>query len=873
MVVEQREQRDLVLSPGESAFTQDTTKGHILTHVGHETITLGGNDVPVIFDKISKRFRQVDISQVKQQFITAPAGWYVELLNPAKDHPKTASKSQLTPTDLQIGKKVVIPGPISFALWPGQMADVIRGHRLRSNEYLVIEIYDDVAAKANWTQATVQTAAAPSGDDAAGSGKKSEDTEKTEIGKEVLAKNLLSSVPIDLAVGKRYIIKGTEIVFYIPPTGVKVVKDSETDKYIRKAVTLEKIEYAVLLDENGDKEFPRGSRVVFPQPTQTFITDKDGKNNKFKGVELDSRKGIHIKVIETYKDGEEEYKEGEEIFISGDGIIYFPRKEHSTIKYGNQEIHFATAIPKGEGRYVLDREHGKVKIVKGELMYLPDPRKEVITRRILTEREVKLFYPGNKEALEVNLALAQQSKSSPGALAAFVAKTALGGELRGLMPGKARPEDKLVGDYFERQTEYTQPRTVILDTKYQGAVPINIWTGYAIKVVDKTGKGRVVVGPDAILLEYDETLEPMQLSTGKPKTTDNLLETAYLMVRGNKVSDIVDALTSDLVAVQVKLSYRVNFEGNDTLKWFSVENYVKFLCDHIRSVLKSVIKKQKVADLYASSTEIIRDTILGKRPETGERSGMKFEENNMRVYDVEVFDLMIGDKNIQALLMDAQQTVIKSNLNLAKKYQEVEANKELEKLSREDMGAKRETEEFKYGIEMDRIEEKFNQSKANSESSYKIVKQAAEDRDTLAADSLKREKARVEDEKLIRVERRGIETADWKAKEEHEKNMIELGLTAYKGHVQSSKEIAQAFTPQIVDALTSLRNADILKTIAPSFANLSILEGKGLMATATRFMDVLPKEFVQKLIDLLPRGSEIKKNIEKLEAEGLKQTD
>jgi major vault protein len=35
--------------------------------------------------------------------------------------------------------------------------------------------------------------------------------------------------------------------------------------------------------------------------------------------------------------------------------------------------------------------------------------------------------------------------------------------------------------------------------------------------------------------------------------------------------------------VELKLVYRVNFEGDDS-KWFAVENYVKFLCDHVRSV-------------------------------------------------------------------------------------------------------------------------------------------------------------------------------------------------------------------------------------------------------------------------------------------------
>ena len=40
---------------------------------------------------------------------------------------------------------------------------------------------------------------------------------------------------------------------------------------------------------------------------------------------------------------------------------------------------------------------------------------------------------------------------------------------------------------------------------------------------------------------YDETLALLELSTGKPKTTDQLLGTVYLRVDNNLVSDIVRA--------------------------------------------------------------------------------------------------------------------------------------------------------------------------------------------------------------------------------------------------------------------------------------------------------------------------------------------
>ena len=77
---------------------------------------------------------------------------------------------------------------------------------------------------------------------------------------------------------------------------------------------------------------------------------------------------------------------------------------------------------------------------------------------------------------------------------------------------------------------YTKPRTITIDNKYEGAVAITVWTGYAVNVVSKNGTRKVVTGPTTYLMEYDETLEAISLSSGKPKTTDKLINDVYLRV-------------------------------------------------------------------------------------------------------------------------------------------------------------------------------------------------------------------------------------------------------------------------------------------------------------------------------------------------------
>jgi major vault protein len=330
-------ERDLILAPNEYAYILDETKGNVINYVGPHKTSLANTDQPVIFNHKSKQFERCNLEQAIRNFAIAPEGWYLVLKNPAKDgHPaKTGTANNLP--ELNIGRKINIPGPVAFAPWPGQMSQVIQGHRLRSNQYLIVRVYDEEAACANWGKAVIKPQVHKDGD--------TPSLENPE--------NIATGELPDLTMGKLLVIKGTEISFYIPPTGIEIVPDDDRD-YIREAVTLEQLEYCILLDENGSKRYIRGPAVVFPQPTENFI-EKTGAR-KFKAIELNEISGLYIKVIAAYEEDGKTYKVGDELFITGaEQMIYFPRMEHAIVRYGDSEIIYAVAIPAGEARYVLNR--------------------------------------------------------------------------------------------------------------------------------------------------------------------------------------------------------------------------------------------------------------------------------------------------------------------------------------------------------------------------------------------------------------------------------------------------------------------------------------------------------------------------------------
>ena len=361
-------------------------------------------------------------------------------------------------------------------------------------------------------------------------------------------------------------------------------------------------------------------------------------------------------------------------------MIYYPRPEHAIINYDEKILHHAIAIPEGEGIYVMNRMNGEIKTVRGPAMYLPDPRTEVVVKRKLSQRECNLWYPGNQTALAYNAGLTEKSlekaiaKSVKAATANLDSSTATAYSVSNSVSNINREFQTLA--YLEsnagisRGTSYTKPRTITLDNKYDGVVSLDVWTGYAVNVVSKNGTRKVVRGPQTILLDYDQTLEELQLSTGKPKTTDKVEHTVFLRYENNKVSDIISVETKDFVECSVKVSYCVDFDPAYMDSWFSVDNYVKYLCDRIRSLLKREVKKHTIEDFYQNYSDIVRNIAIDYSENTtsekasNKHEGRFFRENGMFVKDCEVLSLTV-ESEIAEILESHQRDMVEKSLELS----------------------------------------------------------------------------------------------------------------------------------------------------------------------------------------------------------------
>lgn len=782
-------QKDLVLSINEYAYVLDRTKGNVLCHVGPTKTSLSQSDELVRFDAQTKKFVPCSYNEAIYLFASAPENWYLVLKNPTHSGKRpTVGTSNNLPEDIDVGCKINIRGPVSFALYPGQMAKVIQGHALRTNQYLLARVYDADKAKSEGGQVI----------DADG--------------------NVIVEENKSYVNGQILVIKGTDISFYIPPTGIEVIpiQNQEKKGYVRDAVTLERLEYCILKDEDGNKRYVHGPEVVFPEPTESFVTSPKG-GYIFRAIELSPISGIYVKVIAEYTDEKGiVHPVGEELFITGNNqMIYYPRPEHAIINYDEKILHHAIAIPKGEGRYVMNRLTGEITTVKGPAMFLPDPRTQVIVKRKLSDRQCQLWFPGNQIVLDYNRSLSEKSvEKSLRKNANATAQTNLDIAFTACANTNDANFTKSLA-YLEsnasisRGTSYTKPRTITIDSKLDGVVSVDVWTGYAVNVVSKNGEREVKCGPQTILLDYDQTFEELQLSTGKPKNTDALEHTTFLRYENNKVSDIVSVETKDFVKADVSVSYCVNFLESYKDKWFSVDNYVKYLCDRLRSLLKREAKKYTIEEFYQNYADIVRNVAVDAAADTtteDKMNGRFFPENGMLVKDCEVLGINV-ESDVAEILEEHQRDMVEKSLELSNAESRVKVAKAL--FAAEDEENKLASTKLINRMNLQREEalrKQEIQSEVNrkAEAEKQAAKQAEQDMqvvlDAIQDATLERKRKDAEQMLNIKMSEAQIEAAKKQA------------------YADSVVKIMAAISPDLTAALESRANADIFEGLANGIA-------------------------------------------------------
>jgi regulator of protease activity HflC (stomatin/prohibitin superfamily) len=525
-------------------------------------------------------------------------------------------------------------------------------------------------------------------------------------------------------------------------------------QYVRNAVTLLDGEYCILLAPNGQRKYFRGPAVVFPEPMEQFV-ERNG-SQVFKAFTLKKNHGLHVRVIKDVQ-----VADGPHDLASG-GQNQIPPGTYAA----GQEIFLKDT----EG-FFFPSEHFEVvasvqaiPIAEKEGIYVRDVEKGKIT----TEVGPKYYLP-DPTRVEV-------------------------------VPRKLDPEmARLYG---------------LSSHDPNRAVSIYIPPSVAVLVIAKN-KREVVRGPQTRILDYDEDLEVLRLSMGKPKTDEKLLSTCFLQIDGNKVSDIVRVKTNDHVDIQLLLSYRVSFQEAESSKWFNVKNYVGLMCDHLASIVRSAVRGTSIDAFHANSIEIIRSAILGAKQGEEKRAGRRFAENGMLVYDVEVLDVNILDEDVRTLLSDAQREAIVAGVKKEEEELRLTGEKLRESVNQQLLDVRRET--LTKEAELEGAARVLAEVRAQAEVHLDRLRKigvAQNDADALGISSSAKHAAGAQE--------------------------MELAMSGLQQQVAAFREQMSALSPDLVATLRVLGNQQLTSELTKHVSPLAILGGESVAGVTERLLKALP---------------------------------
>ena len=247
----------------------------------------------------------------------------------------------------------------------------------------------------------------------------------------------------------------------------------------------------------------------------------------------------------------------------------------------------------------------------------------------------------------------------------------------------------------------------------------------------------------------------------------------------------------------------------------------------MRSLLKREIKKHDIQDFYSNSTDIIRNTVLNKgnvNKDKNTTNGRLFKENGMLVHDVEVLRIDMN-RDISDLFDEHQLDMIQKALELndaENKIKLIEALTEADKKNAEMANAKA---LYKLELQHTLEKEKFEKEQALAEQERAAKKAKAD-----AELELQTVLNNINEAKLAR------DKAENDAKVALQKELEAIEEAKQKAYAETVKEIMESISPDLVAALSTKANAELLTEATKNMSAFSIANGESISETVDRLL-------------------------------------
>lgn len=416
----------------------------------------------------------------------------------------------------------------------------------------------------------------------------------------------------------------------------------------RDLTVLDNRQYAYVLDP-VDSEGVRkhGQRVLRKGPTQFFLNPGETLENGIEdAVILGENDSILVQARENYEESKgKTYKAGMVWMVKGPGE-FIPQKEVRIVEDGgNQSLRQAIPLADNEGVYILNNKSGQVFLVKGP---------QTFTLSSDEQRWDKQLSPVTEKLLAQHY----------------------GGDL--FSTAKQDKHGKLHYDKSEDASFYTRDKSWAIKFK----APHNS----AVQLFDyKSKNGRIVFGPDVILLEPYEQISVIELSGNIPKK-EGVFKNLALLLGPDFMRDEVVVETADHAQLKLMLAYRWHFDvdkecAKSSKKLFNLRDFIGDACKAMASRIRGVVSTVKFDQFHKNSSEIIRKAVF-KFDADGKQKDFIFDTNNLHITSVDIQSVDPVDTTTRQCL----QTSVNLSFEIQTQSLEASFNHQSARLGQESKG-------------------------------------------------------------------------------------------------------------------------------------------------------------------------------------------
>lgn len=186
------------------------------------------------------------------------------------------------------------------------------------------------------------------------------------------------------------------------------------------------------------------------------------------------------------------------------------------------------------------------------------------------------------------------------------------------------------------------------------AVTITLEHNEAIHIYkEKDNSSRVVLGPNVVMLEYDEHVT-INILSGKTPKEEGVIKTLKIRLGPDFMSDIFKVETSNCAKLKVAISYNWQFkydrDDQESLKKiFNVRDFVGDTCRELKSKVVAEVASRTLDEFHKNSAKLIRTAIFGMT-DGKVNDEYFFPSNNLSVTNCDI-------KSVESLDKESQQSL------------------------------------------------------------------------------------------------------------------------------------------------------------------------------------------------------------------------